>query len=175
MLEALTLGVTTAAAAIAFGSAFAALGAARQQNQIAEGSKSLQAVVEIFREHRDAQQVSARHWIRDELRDRLGGASLSTDGFRSLTELEKERILRVAFFYDDIGVMVARRIIELDLVSGYLGTSVLEIWNIVGQAVQSQSPERETVIHFENLVTLLNQETPEQARRKSALWVLNRA
>lgn len=122
LIDAIALLVAIGALAVAFVSASETLRLTRREIDLVRDSNSLGATIEIFREHRSESQVRARHWIKTDLMKSNPTAEISAKQFLDLPEEEKLMALDVAFLYDDVGALVAHDLIDIDAISGYLGT-----------------------------------------------------
>ncbi|WP_410659598.1 hypothetical protein [Amycolatopsis sp. lyj-112] len=97
--------------------------AVRRQIRLSRHSNSMPVLVDLFREHRSDYLARARHLVVHEL---------SGDDLRSgLNGLPQDRRLQVRdllWFYDNLGVFVVHKLIDVPMVAGYLGGSVIDVW-----------------------------------------------
>lgn len=137
-------------------------------------SNSMPVLIEMFREHRSKQLADAREFIYYNLADYDPSQGLSV-----LPE-EKQNLVRdLAWFYDNLGALVAHGVIDVSPVSGYLGQSVLLYWEKIQPLVEAERKKRNESydpqrwqIYFENLYYLIQQQSPEQARSSQPMWRL---
>ncbi|MET4049074.1 hypothetical protein BJD99_10635 [Rhodococcus sp. 1163] len=87
-------------------------------------STSTKVLVDLFTEHRGKRLADAREFIHSE-------EFKSYDYKSGLKGMPEEKMLLVrdlAWFYDNLGVLVAYRVVDIRPVAGYLGGSVLDAW-----------------------------------------------
>lgn len=176
-----TIGLSNTIAAIALGISLttAALGYffGRRQALTARQANQVPVLVDLFREHRSEKLAATREFLRafdsTEIDAGLGLAALPADKRVSVREL--------MWFYDNLGVLVAHGIIDLEPVAGYLGGSVMAYWNKLAPLIAGEREQRRRAAnpdpdrwqeYFENLAVLVRDPGPEQARRGLPLWRL---
>jgi hypothetical protein len=149
--------------------------ASELQRRASRRANNLPVLIELFREHRDPRLARARELVYRELRQ----ADLSA-GLNSIADPdERQQVLDLCWFYDNLGALVAHGVIDLDPVSGYLGGSVMEIWDIVQPMVLAERSRRSSFRdpsrwqeYFENLYHLVTKRSPATARAASPSWAL---
>lgn len=111
-------------------------------------ANALPATVDLFREYRSEEMVDARRVLYLELGD------LDPDlGISQLPGEVREAAERVGFFLDNVGVMIAHRLVSPKLVAGFLGVSSLNLWKALYPFVMHERARRSTVYlnYFEHL------------------------
>lgn len=136
---------------------------ARQANQ-------LPALVELFAEHRSEELTQGRAFV--------CGAGIQacdlTIGLEGIPLEERRAILELMWFYDNLGVLVAHSIVDLDPVAGYLGGSLMEVWEALAPLIEVERRTRSYgwQEYFENLYRLVSERGPVTAREQLDLWRL---
>jgi hypothetical protein len=94
-----------------------------RQWRLSRHANSLRVLVDLFKEHREDRLARARKFVYIEL------ANYNTDkGLSSLPEEERLLVRDLAWFYDNLGALVVHKIVDLKPVAGYLGGSVINVW-----------------------------------------------
>lgn len=147
-----------------------------RRETLARHSNTLPVLVNFFSDHRSDRLAEAREFVYKD----LSQYDLS-QGLAALPE-DKQRLVReLAWFYDNLGAMVAHNVVEVGPVSGYLGVSVILSWEKLEPLVQAEraartpsgiDPERWQA-YFENLYHLVRETPPPQARAAQARWRLS--
>ena len=140
-------------------------------------SKTMPVLIDLFREHRSERLADARYFVQHELAE--------YDLTKGLSELpaEKQTLTReLAWFYDNLGALVTHGIIDVSPLSGYLGVSVLAVWEKMRPLIETERIKRQDSldpqrwqIYFENLYHLIQEMPPEKARSTQRLWRLQRS
>jgi hypothetical protein len=143
---------------------------------LARHSNTMPVLIDLFREHRSERLAAARHFVYWD----LPKCDLST-GMAGLPEEKKSLCRELAWFYDNLGTLVAHGVIDLEPVSGYLGQSVLIYWEKMQPLIQTERKKRQGgydqerwQIYFENLYHLIRELPPEKARSAQHMWRLNK-
>ncbi|MER7804843.1 hypothetical protein ABTX71_31400 [Streptomyces parvulus] len=145
-----------------------------RQLALARHANTLPAVVGLFQEHRGADLARARHIVVSE----LNGRDLS-GGLDAVPEEQRQLVLDLCWFYDNIGALVAHGVVPLAPVSGYLGGSVIETWKIIRPMALAERTKRRQLgfrdperwqAYYENLYRLVLEAPPEKARTAAAKW-----
>lgn len=163
-----------AALIVSIASAFTALASAlyvRQQVQVARHANSLPVIVDLFGQHRQERLTLAREII--------GKNRLNGDPSFGFDQLPPE-ILELAWFYDNLGVLVAHDVVALEPIAGYLGGNVITAWDRLEPYIETErtrragsSDPRRWQEYFENLAALLRTKMkPDDARKAGPLWTL---
>ncbi|HEY3685404.1 MAG TPA: hypothetical protein VGL93_20405 [Streptosporangiaceae bacterium] len=141
---------------------------------IARHSNSVPVLIELFGEHRNKRLAEAREFVYHD----LSKYDLSV-GLDALP-VEKQVLIRdLAWFYDNLGALVTHGVVDIEPVSGYLGGSVLGVWEKMLPLVTAEREKRggsydvqRWQVYFENLYHLVRQCPPAKARSAQHLWRL---
>lgn len=143
---------------------------------LARHSNTMPVLIDLFREHRSERLADARHFVYFDLPK--CDLSLGMDG---LPDDKKALVRDLAWFYDNLGTLVAHGVIDIEPVSGYLGQSVLLYWEKMQPLVQAERKKRRDSydperwqIYFENLYHLIRDQPPEKARAAQRMWRLQK-
>ncbi|MEU7484264.1 hypothetical protein [Streptomyces sp. NPDC042319] len=132
--------------------------------------------MDLFREHRTLRLGRARSFVHEE----LPACDLSR-GLAGLPEEGRDLVRELGWYYDNLGALVAHGVVQVEPVSGYLGGSVISVWEHVEPLVaverarraQSALPDPNRWLeYFENLYHLVRELPAEQARARTQLWRL---
>jgi hypothetical protein len=147
---------------------------ALRQLRLAKQANSLPVLVDLFREHRGPRLWEARDWAFRHIQD----FDLSR-GLDGLPERELSLVREIAWYYDNLGALVAHGVVDVDPVAGYLGGSVIEMWERMAPLVEAERQRRSKSadpgrwqVYFENLYLLVREQGPETFRVRSARWRL---
>ncbi|MEU0646128.1 DUF4760 domain-containing protein [Streptomyces umbrinus] len=147
-----------------------------RQLRLTEHTNTLPVLVDLFREHRSMRMARAREVVFEQ----LPGWDLSA-GMEGLPEAERNLIRELAWFYDNLGALVTHGVVDIEPVSGYLGGSVISVWEGMEPLVRVERSKRAQNAlpdpnrwqgYFENLYHLVCKVPPPQARAQSRLWRL---
>ncbi|MEU2785670.1 hypothetical protein [Streptomyces sp. NPDC007110] len=150
-----------------------------RQLRLTEHTNTLPVLVDLFREHRSTRLALAREMVFQQ----LPAWDLST-GMEGLPEAERNLIRELAWFYDNLGALVSHGVVDIEPVSGYLGGSVISVWEKMEPLVQVERAKRAQnglpdpnrwQAYFENLYHLVRETPPPQARARTDLWRLPRS
>jgi hypothetical protein len=98
-----------------------------QQVHLMRRQNLLPVALDFFREARTPEWFFVRDWVIKHL-----AAECSPDlGVSGLPEPAREHVRKLGFFYDNLGVFAAYRVVEEDLVLGFFGVGMNEVWAIV--------------------------------------------
>ncbi|NUR69501.1 MAG: hypothetical protein HOU81_01635 [Hamadaea sp.] len=139
-------------------------------------ANSVDMVVDLFREHRGSDLAEARRFVYTsytEFETNHGLSGIPGDG--------RELIRRLSCYYDNLGALVAHGIVDLDLVAGYMGSSVVSMWDRLEPLIVAERTLRHAQTYddqrwqryFENLAILVRHRVPATARADQALWRLD--
>lgn len=164
-MEGWALGVSILALLVSIGSVAAAV----RQLKLARDTNSMPVLIEMFREHRSAYLADAREYVRTS----LSGRDLS-HGLASIPKARRQKQVRdLLWFYDNIGVMVVHEIVDIEIVSGYLGGSALAIWKELRPMIEAERQRRRDAgdpdperwqDYFERLTVAIASSPPELSR-----------
>ncbi|MFI9770260.1 hypothetical protein ACIHJG_25810 [Streptomyces sp. NPDC052415] len=152
--------------------------ASLRQLRLTQHANTLPVLVDLFREHRSADLARARHVVYEQ----LAACDLSA-GLEALPETERDLVRELAWFYDNLGALVAHGVVGIELVSGYLGGSVISVWERMEPLVQAERAKRARnnlpdpnrwQAYFENLYHLVRETPPDRARAQTDMWRLPR-
>jgi hypothetical protein len=163
-----------AALAISVVALFASFVTTYRALELARHSNTLPVLIELFSEHRGQRLTQARRFVRNELPTfdpALGVEDLPEENARLVRDL--------AWFYDNLGALVAHDVVDIEPVSGYLGTSVIDIWSVMEPYIHTERIRRggdtdpgRWQAYFENLARLIEDLPPDQARARQPKWRL---
>ncbi|WP_141753775.1 MULTISPECIES: DUF4760 domain-containing protein [Streptomyces] len=149
-----------------------------RQLRLTQHANTLPVLVDLFREHRSERLARARHFVHAE----LPGRDLSS-GLAGLPQDEQELVRDLAWYYDNLGALVAHGVVDIEPVSGYLGGSVISVWESMEPLVAVERAYRANNSlpdpnrwqeYFENLYHLVRELPAEQARAQARHWRLSR-
>jgi hypothetical protein len=100
-------------------------------------------------------------------------------GLDGLPAEGRELVRELGCFYDNMGALVAHGIVDIELVAGYLGGSIVPVWEAMRPLVEAERAAR-TVhydatrwqAYFENLYVLVKEQTPGNVRSRQKRWRL---
>ena len=146
-----------------------------RQLTLARHSNTLPVLIDLFREHRSDNLTKARVFVFNDLET----FDLS-QGLGCLPEDEQTLVRDLAWFYDNVGALVTHNVVDLEPVSGYLGGSVILIWEKMEPLIQAERARRNLSAHdpqrwqvyFENLYLLVRETPPTKARASAKRWLL---
>ncbi|MCQ9135836.1 MULTISPECIES: hypothetical protein [Streptomyces] len=148
-----------------------------RQLKLAGHANTLPVLVELFREHRSDHLAQARWFVHQQ----LPGRDVSA-GLHSLTPEERKLVRDLAWFYDNLGALVAHEIVDIGPVSGYLGGSVISTWECMEPLVTAHRARRAEAGrdegaawqgYYENLYHLVRKNPPGAVRGGLARWTGN--
>ncbi|WP_455754964.1 DUF4760 domain-containing protein [Streptomyces mirabilis] len=169
--------VNIAALLVSVGALLVSGAASYRQLRLAGHANTLPVLVELFREHRSDYLAEARWFVHQE----LPGRDVS-EGLHSLTREELKLVRDLAWFYDNLGALVAHGIVDIGPVSGYLGGSVISTWESMAPLVVAHRARRsaagrdegaEWQGYYENLYHLVKRNPPAAVRNRLERWTLN--
>jgi hypothetical protein len=162
------------AAAISIASvliAVVALVYSARQVQLMRRQNLLPVALDFFREARTPEWFVARDWIIKHL-----AAEYSPDlGVSGLPEPAREHVRKVGFFYDNLGVFVAYRVVEENLVLDFFGVGMNEVWAIVEPFIRREEQIRKMhyMAFFNDLVVRFRQRSQVGIYRQRGLRRVN--
>lgn len=120
-----------------------------RQLRLMRGANLLPVVLEGFRETRTKQWSDCRTYILDHLRDEHDPSL----GIWKLPEPVKHHFRYAASFYDDLGKLVAHKVVDERLILGAYGGSVVPMWRIMAPLVVEEraAGRRHMYVYFEDL------------------------
>lgn len=144
-----------------------------RQLTLARQANTLPVLVELFREHRSDHLAEARLFVHQD----LPGHDVS-EGLNSLPPDKRKLVRDLAWYYDNLGALVAHEIVDIGPVSGYLGGSVVSTWENMEPLVLAHrrfryggpADEVQWQGYYENLYRLVKQNPPGAMRRRLERW-----
>lgn len=169
MIEGIAIGIALTSLVVS-----AVLG--RRSIILARHANSVTTLVDLFREHRSDYLASAREFAYTELHQ----YDISS-GLEGLPPEKRKMVRDLAAYYNNLGALVAHGVVDIAPVSGFLGGSVLTVWEKLSPIIDVERARRSSFHdphgwqrYFENLYLLLREQRPEQALRKQHLWRASR-
>ena len=153
----MTLALAIAALVV---SAVTVIAVARQVTE-AKKSNTLPTAIDLFREYRSIEMERARRLLADQM-PRLD----TTRGMQGLPEDVAVAAAQVSHYLDNLGLLVARGLVDPELATGFLGENILRTWQDLSpfilreRELRSQSNYQP---YFEHLVATVQQIAPVQA------------
>jgi hypothetical protein len=146
------------------------LAAATSVRQLREARKAnaFPATVDLFREYRSEQMVAARRLLSRRLVELDHGK-----GIQGMPDDVARAALKLAHYFDNLGVQVEHRLIPADIVAGFLGDSALRLWSQLEPFIFSERELRSPnsyLEYFEHLATVLHDLQPMRARAGLLEW-----
>ncbi|MCZ4124869.1 MULTISPECIES: DUF4760 domain-containing protein [Streptomyces] len=146
-----------------------------RQLTLARHSNTLPVVIGLFSEHRDDNLTEARAFVYRE----LDTFDLS-QGLDALPPDKQKLVRDLAWFYDNVGALVTHNVVDVEPVSGYLGGSVILIWEKMEPLIRAERARRSPSlqdpirwqVYFENLYHLVRETSPSEARSREKRWRL---
>ncbi|MFT9663692.1 hypothetical protein ACM0CQ_15760 [Mycobacteroides abscessus subsp. abscessus] len=108
---------------------------------------STKVLVDMFKEHRSNELAEARRFVHNDIDPETHPID---EGFKAFGDMES-RVRDLAWFYDNLGVLVHHGTVSLNPVSGYLGGSVSDTWKKLEPYIlaERQRPDRIKSVHPE--------------------------
>jgi hypothetical protein len=125
-----------------------------RQLREARKANAFPAAIDLFREFRDPAFVADRRLLLRELQncDSEQGMSGLPDGIR-------EPAFRVSHYLDNVGVLVAHRLIDPEIAVSFLGASALNLWQALSPFIRRERVLRSYAdyqMHFEHLAATVD-------------------
>jgi hypothetical protein len=138
-----------AALAISFLALLIAAASTYRQLLLMRGANILPIILSGFSETRTQEWTDCREYIRD----RLALEHDPSGGLRGLPEPDKHHVRKVTFFFDDLGKLVAHRVVHEDLLVGAYGGSILAVWKALAPfiAAEREIDSPGIAVYFEDL------------------------
>ena len=144
---------------IALAGVMVAVAFSSRQVRLARLQNLSPVVLDAFREARTAEWFEARDWIMTNL---PSSDILSRKGVSGQPDDARWNMRRVGFFYDNLGVFVAHGIVSEDLIIGFFGVGLTEVWQRMEPYIRAEARIRNMryMCYFEDLVVRTRQRTP---------------
>jgi hypothetical protein len=152
---------------VSFGSVLIALIALVLSARQTRRQNLLPVALDVFRESRTEEWFRARDWVVT----RLAAEHSPDKGVSGLPEPARERVRRVVFFYDNLGVFVAYKVIGQDLAIGFHGVGMNEAWFVLEPYIRREREIRKMgyVVFYEDLVCRFRSRPPTEVYGKLKL------
>ncbi len=112
-----------------------------KQVQLMRRQTLLPVALDFFREARTPEWFVARDWIMNHL-----ATECSSDlGVAGLPEHAREHVRKVGFFFDNLGVFVAYRVVEESLALDFFGVGMNEFWAVLQPYIYQE--EKKHAVH----------------------------
>jgi hypothetical protein len=144
---------------IALAGVMVAVAFSSRQVRLARLQNLSPVVLDAFREARSAEWFEARDWIITNL---PSPDIAPQKGVSGQSDDTRWNMRRVGFFYDNLGVFVAHGIVSEDLVIGFFGVGLTEVWQRMEPYIRAEARSRDMryMCYFEDLVVRTRQRTP---------------
>jgi hypothetical protein len=126
---------------------------ARQLRE-ARKANAFPAAIDLFREFRDPGFVADRRLLLTELED-----CDPELGMQGLPDRVRPAAFRVSHYLDNVGVLVAHRLIDPEIAGSFLGASALQLWEELKEFIRRERVLRsypDYQMHFEHLAATVD-------------------
>ncbi|MFW9990781.1 MAG: DUF4760 domain-containing protein [Candidatus Odinarchaeota archaeon] len=130
-IEVISLVLSGLSFIVAFVALIVSIWLSKEQNKI---SSSMPLVVDMFKEFRSKEFKKSAEYILTELES----ATKPEKGVHELDNEPKSHIETVSHFFNNIGLLVEKNLVDEDLVIDYLGGSAEEHWVILEPYIKKQ-------------------------------------
>ncbi|MFI7003167.1 hypothetical protein [Nocardia sp. NPDC050175] len=144
-----------------------------RQVTLARHANSTRVLVDLFKEHRDANLAEARRFVYFD----LAGYDITAAGLDALPRDRHKQVRDLLWFYDNLGLLVYHDIVSFEPVRGYLGGSMLTVWSKLEPLVAAERAKRASspdpsrwAWYCEELVTRLRAANADQFRPARRRW-----
>jgi hypothetical protein len=153
-----SLTLSLASVVIAFGALALSTFVSIQQVRQISRQNLLPVVLDAFREARTAEWFQARDWIVEHLADECSPDS----GVSRLPQPARGMVGSVGFFYDNLGVFVAYKVLTEDVVIGFFGVGMNQLWTVMEPYILRERQIRRMgyMVFFEDLVCRFRERDP---------------
>jgi hypothetical protein len=134
--------------------AVAAAAISYRQLREARKANAFPAAIDLFREFRDPAFVADRRLLLSQLR----GCD-PEQGMSGLPARIKDAAFRVSHYLDNVGVLVAHKLIDPEIAGSFLGASALSLWHELAPFIRRERVLRsydDYQMHFEHLVATVD-------------------
>jgi len=144
---------------IAFASVLVAVVYSSRQVRLVRLQNLSPVVLGAFSEARTEEWFEARDWLISNL---PSSEILPQNGVSRQPDDARWNMRRVGFFYDNLGVFVAHKIVSEDLIIGFFGVGLIEVWQRMEPYIREEASRRSMryMVYFEDLVVRTRQRTP---------------
>lgn len=132
---------------------------AQRQIRSAESGNQLPVVLTAFQSSRAPGWLPAEDYVLT----RLATEHLPDGGYRGLPQDVREHASAIGLFYDDLGKLVAHRIVDKKLIIGAYGGTIVRSWDKLAPYVYAERHlhGNHFWIYFEHLAAITAKTTPE--------------
>lgn len=122
---------------------------AYRQIGLTVGANHLPVILDAFREIRSVEFQDSQKYIFERLTSEHGSAR----GYRDIDEPARSHLQAVGSFYDDLGKLVAHKIIDEGVIIGAYGDTIMALWKVIRPYVCRERELRGTrgYVYFEDL------------------------
>ncbi len=137
-----------------------------QAVKLSRQANASRVLIDLFTEHRSERLAKARHFVHNELRPYD-----PRDGLDALPPDKRALVQDLAWYYDNLGVLVHHKVVDIKPISGYLGGSVLDVWPKLKPFIDAEREKRRVAgtahpgrwqIYFEILHQRVQKQPPEK-------------
>lgn len=146
--------VAIAIALLALAAAIVSAAISARQLREARKANAFPAAIDLFREFRDPAFVADRNLLVRELRNCDPDA-----GMRGLPDGVRQAAFRVSHYLDNVGVLVAHKLIDPEIAVSFLGASALNLWQELKEFIRRERVLRSYAdyqMHFEHLAATVD-------------------
>lgn len=122
-------------------------------------ANALPVLIDLVREFRSMEFKKARQYVINDLEKECN----PKDGYWDLKEQSRINVLKVSNFFDNVGILVAFKIADEDIIISYWGNSILTVWTKLYPYLKNERLNRlkrnqhgEYQEYFEDLVCRIN-------------------
>jgi len=149
----------------------------KDQHILMKRATELPIFIDLFKEFRSNEFKEYLRYIYNELDKKCD----PTKGFMGLPKNAKKQVTSVSQFFETLGQLVAHNIIDEDLVIGYMGGSILNVWKVLEKYIyQERKIRKEMGIgeeyqeFFEDLVVRIKEKPPAEIIKRLKLKKIKR-
>jgi len=141
-----------------------------QQINIAKQSNFLPILIDMFSEFRSPKFKRHLYYVTQ----RLSKEHNSKKGFQNLPEPARTHVITVSHFFDNLGVIVANKIVDEKLVISFMGESIYSAWQALEPFIKRERELRNSEYqeYFEDLVVRVKKNPPHIIRKQLGLQEL---
>lgn len=146
----MTLAIALLALVVATASAVISARQLRESRK----ANAFPAAIDLFREFRDPEFVADRRLLLTEL-----GNCDPDKGMQGLPDHIRPAAFRVSHYLDNVGVLVAHRLIDPEIAGSFLGASALQLWEALNDFIRRERVLRaypDYQMHFEHLAATVD-------------------
>jgi hypothetical protein len=159
-------GLGGIAAIISAGAAIVAAAAAYRTIRLMDRANVLAVAIDVFREFRSDELHDHLRYVRRELPK--SGIPYET-GYMNLPESARAHVVPVSHYFDNLGILLANRVIDEELILSFMGESIEETWEVLRPYIRQEEKLRggqEYQRFFEHAAALAQKRPAADIRRK---------